>query len=113
MKTSCSDWHRGWGIGYTAIGILYTTDYPDQYLWKGRNQGRHGQIWNRGTSILFRVSQDGESFEVIERKGKGGLPFHPDVKKSIETLKTMASELAKKQEKKAKKAVQNQLKLEL
>ena len=113
MKTACSDWHRGWGIGYNTIGTLHTTEVDDQYLWKGRNQGRHGQIWNRGTSILFKVSQDGESFDIIERKGKGFLPFRDDVKRSIQTLKTMASELEKKQQRKAKKSIENQLKLEI
>lgn len=87
---ACSDWHRGWGIGYNTIGRLHKTETPNVFTWKGRNQGRHGQKWNRGTVLTFKHndgSEPDQMFTIIERKGSGSLPYWEDVIKAINTLK--------------------------
>lgn len=87
-SVSCSDWHRGWGIGYTKIGKLSKGTDPDTYVWKGHNQGRHGQRWNTGTVITFKVNppESEYMFEVIEHKKTSALPHGDDVIKAIQQL---------------------------
>lgn len=59
-QVTCSDWHRGWGIGHTKLGNLYKhPEHPDHYVWKGRSQGRHGQILVPTKVYLLRATEEG------------------------------------------------------
>lgn len=89
-NTGCGDWYRSWGLGTNKIGKLYATETPGTYLWKGHSQGRHGQVWNKRSQILFSVA-NGE-ITILERKGGAGLPDHRDVLESVRILETPVPE---------------------
>ena len=61
-NTGCGDWHHGWGYGYTKLGKLsieMVEDCPINFLWKGRSQGRHGNVhWKNGLVRFMIVSED-------------------------------------------------------
>lgn len=61
-KVPCSDWHRDWGYGgHTKLGVLYKYNgvHPDEYVWKGHSQGRHGQRYTTTKVYLLRATQAG------------------------------------------------------
>ena len=85
----CGDWHRGWGYGgYNKIGRLsclgVDPNRPGFFLfeWKGRSQGRHGQVWNRGARLEF--SSDGK--EIISIEVKGEYPIYEELLESVNNL---------------------------
>lgn len=83
--TVCGDWHLGWGFGpHNHIGKLIKTDVPTEYIWKGHQQGRHGQIWNRPTSIRIRVND--KNIEIIDNPKNRSLPDYGEILKAIEIL---------------------------
>lgn len=82
----CSDWHLGWGIEYNKIGKLSieTVPYcPVNFIWKGRSQGRHGQISNSNAFARF-ILIDGNL--KLAPDGKGSFPKYSEVIKSANIL---------------------------
>lgn len=67
-KTSCGDWHLGWGYGgNNKLGVLTLND-DETFTWKGHSQGRHGRKWNKGAMLHFRLVNS--EIEVIDSKGQ-------------------------------------------
>ncbi len=86
--TSCSDWHLGWGIGYTSLGKL-TKISDNEYHYKGTNQGRHGQKLGSGscTIIVEKIISDNDiEYRVENREGGFSLPCYSELIKSIRNL---------------------------
>ena len=84
----CEDWGLSWGFSTTNIGRLYWNDEDKYFIYRGRNQGRHGQTWNVGKEIHFTWSED-EPINILWSNNKGSLPKFSEVKKSIELLNTL------------------------
>ena len=82
FRVNCGDWHLGWGLsGNDKIGNLSRLR-DGSYLWEGYSQGRHGQKWNRGAKLTFKVIDD--NIEVISSVGNS--PRVTEVLKSVEEL---------------------------
>jgi len=81
----CSDWHRGWGIGHNHIGKLSIDRKAGTYTWRGHCQGRHGQVWNKGMVVQFKLDAD-NLIVVIDRLNNGTLPDTQDVMEAIRIL---------------------------
>lgn len=88
IQVECSDWHRTWGLGTNKIGKLSRGDSPGTYVWTGHQQGRHGQVYMRRHSIVFREMPEGslERFEIITNEKDGRLPDYRDIDKAITEL---------------------------
>jgi hypothetical protein len=88
-KVTCpaSDWQHSWGYGTNKIGRVRIVDAEQNiYSWSGHSQGRHGQVWNRGAKVVFRVvNLEQRTAEVISSKGIT-LSFGDDMWKAVETL---------------------------
>jgi hypothetical protein len=82
---SCGDWHLSWGFSTNKIGTL-TMLGPNEFIWKGRSQGRHGQKWNTGAKLHFTVDADLNIDQTIEEKGS--YPRWSEVKKAIVELQS-------------------------
>ena len=66
-KTSCGDWHLGWGFGgHNKLGNLTLND-DETFTWRGHSQGRHGQKSNLGAYLHFKLVNS--NIEVIDSKG--------------------------------------------
>lgn len=87
-KVNCSDWHLGWGFGYTALGALEKIN-ESVFKYKGSNQGRHGQKYGSGscTIIVEKIISDNDiEYTIEDRKGKFSLPCNSELIKSINIL---------------------------
>lgn len=86
-KVHCGDWHRSWGFSGARIGTLHATDKPNEFVWKGHMQGRHGQKWNKGQEVLVKVDLDERKvLETKEIKEGSRLPDLRDVWTAIDEL---------------------------
>ena len=82
-SVSCGDWHLGWGFGGNdKIGKLSVNE-DGVYTWKGSSQGRHGQKWNKGAYITFKLN-DKDGVKVIESNGSH--PRWTEIMKSVNEL---------------------------
>jgi len=87
-SVGCGDWHLGWGFGgHNHIGKLKKED--GKFIWRGHQQGRHGQIYNRPANIVFTF--DGVEISIIENDKNRSLPERDEVLKAIETLNRIES----------------------
>lgn len=86
MKTKsvpCSDWMDTWGFGTNKIGKLSKGVEPNQYIWKGLSQGRHGQIYRTTYTVVFTYNPDTGEFIT---DGNGSLPTGKHVVNAINEL---------------------------
>jgi hypothetical protein len=95
LKTDCGDWHRSWGIGTNHIGTLELDEVNNQFIWKGHQQGRHGQQWNRGQVIHFTVNDDQINI-TYKKHDYSRLPQKEDVMAAVTTLHQMQMQKVKK-----------------
>jgi len=65
LSTGCGDWHLRWS-GY--VGKLTLNPLTNEFVWKGRWHGRHGQQ-SRIVQTTFTLN-DGK-INIIERTGNG------------------------------------------
>jgi hypothetical protein len=86
-KASCGDWHRTWGLGSTLLGTLTKGSQPGIYVWTGKSQGRHGQVYKTRHQIIFKYNPP-EGFEILENPKDGRLPDSRDVLKAINELES-------------------------
>lgn len=87
-NVSCGDWHLSWGFGTTNLGRLYWNNVDKYYIYRGHNQGRHGQKWNLNKEIHFTII-DTNNVNIIWDNNKGSLPQYSELFKSIEQIKTL------------------------
>lgn len=80
-KVPCSDWGLTWGLGTTLIGRLQILS-PDTFVWRGKSQGRHGQVYR--DRIKTEFTYDGEN--IVYTSGSRTLPTWSETKKSIDML---------------------------
>lgn len=88
VNAPCSDWMRSWGFGPTNhIGKLRKGEPEGTYIWRGHQQGRHGQMWNQPANITFRVVSDTPfEIEIIDNPRKRSLPDYRDIQEAIKIL---------------------------
>jgi hypothetical protein len=74
-------------MGTNKIGIVRIVDAEQNiYSWSGHSQGRHGQVWNKGAKVVFKVvNLEERTAEEISSKGTT-LSFGDDMWKAVETL---------------------------
>ena len=83
-SVGCGDWFLSWGFGITnKLGKLYKLD-KDTFIWRGHSQGRHNQMWNKGTIVVFSYIDD--NITILEHNNKGTLPIKSELLKSIKEL---------------------------
>lgn len=82
-----SDWQHSWGMGTNKIGKVKIVDEEQSiYSWSGHSQGRHGQVWNKGAKVVFKVTDlEKRTAEVIFTNGNP-LSFGDDMWKAVEIL---------------------------
>jgi hypothetical protein len=81
-KINCGDWHLTWGMSTTLIGKLEQID-DHTFVWRGKSQGRHGQVWWKGAKITFNFKNEDITITSIN---KGRLPKESELRKSINEL---------------------------
>lgn len=69
VTVNCGDWGQSWGLGTNTVGKLSTED-RETFTWRGHCQGRHGNVWNRGSVSVFKF----EGGDIIEVTTKGTRP---------------------------------------
>lgn len=93
ISVSCGDWHLGWGLGgKNKVGKLSTEDLKT-FTWDGYSQGRHGQKSNSGAQFVFTLDKG----SIVEVSRKGLIPLTSELLKSVESLKSLAIELERKE----------------
>lgn len=86
MKSiGCSDWIRGWGLGWNNnIGRLYKLENA-WYKWIGTRQGRHNNKIQGKRSVTFKIKENGD-FQFSSENKSNSLPDYRDVKEAIRIL---------------------------
>lgn len=86
-KINCGDWHLGWGIGYTQLGnleISIVDGAPINFIWRGKSQGRHGQVHWTGGMCRYMVLED----KIVVTEHKHTI-YGPDRKPLIDAMNTL------------------------
>ena len=89
-KIGCSDWHLGWGIGYTLLGkleIAIVDGAPINFIWRGSSQGRHGQKHWSGGMCRYMVLDD--QILITDSKHTSRGPERKEVLKAMNALLRM------------------------
>ena len=86
LKTHCSDWQKSWGLGTNHIGKLFLDELNNQFIWKGHQQGRHGQVWNKGQEIHFIVTLEGQIKITYRKHEHDSLPDMAEVMGAVNRL---------------------------
>ena len=90
MKTkttvACGDWYRTWGLGTNKLGKLTKGELEGIYIWKGHQQGRHGQKYTKKYSITFKYLGENEGIEILTNESGYSLPDYRDIFEAIRIL---------------------------
>lgn len=90
VRTNCGDWGQGWGFGgKNKIGKLSTEDFCT-FTWEGHSQGRHGNTWNKGAKLVFKLNQG----KIDASEQIGGVPNVQALMEGIEELKRLSARQA-------------------